>query len=296
MTSQASEASSSFSRFGDEYRPPRMKSGEGNWEKVENRMHSAPTGSHVKGKGKQIGNVGRDQAIERDALNGKGKGKEKAEGEAGGFWLRKRGEWRTCSNPGGEGYTATQYGKPLIRSYLYIGFAAISTDTGSCLLAIPGRTLGHIQLIQLSPCLSIGEDASPGPTSTETLTIHSAFRTPIIPAHTHQLSSLACTTDGKYVISSSDRGSIFRIWNVATGGLERELRRGVDKAIIWGVDLVYRPDMPGGEDRGGQVVTASGKRELWMVCWSDKGTIHIWGDVLGETRSKSSDSHKRKSR
>lgn len=137
------------------------------------------------------------------------------------------------------------------------------------MLAIPGRQLGHIQLVQLSPTAPPGTTKTGSPSDP-----HPAFRSPIINAHTHSLSALACSSDGKYLVSSSERGSIFRVWNVSTGSLERELRRGVDKAVIWGVDLIYRP--PNVEKKLG--------RELWMVCWSDKGTIHVWGDLLGENR------------
>jgi WD40 repeat protein len=153
------------------------------------------------------------------------------------------------------------------------GLAALSADVGSCLLAIPGRQPGHIQLVQLSPT-SVTGTANSNTASASDSHPHAAFRSPIINAHSHTLSSLACSSDGKYLVSSSERGSIFRVWNVATGSLERELRRGVDKAVIWGVDLVYRP--ANAEKKLG--------RELWMVCWSDKGTVHVWGDVLGENK------------
>ena len=145
----------------------------------------------------------------------------------------------------------------------------MSADVGSCLLAIPGRQPGHVQLVQLTSVIEPGTTSTDSPSDP-----HPAFRSPIINAHSHPLSSLACSSDGKYLVSSSERGSIFRVWNVATGSLEKELRRGVDKAIIWGVDLVYRPandDMKFG-------------KELWMVCWSDKGTVHVWGDVLGRNK------------
>jgi len=162
----------------------------------------------------------------------------------------------------------------------------LATDDHSRLLAIPGRQHGHIQLAQLSPCIAEARpDGDPDTSITSSSTesdLHPSFRSPIINAHSHNLSALACSTDGKYLVSSSERGSIFRIWNVATGSIERELRRGVDKAVIWGIDLIFRPASEE-MDTDQQLGRKMGK-ELWMVCWSDKGTVHVWGDVLGENK------------
>lgn len=129
-------------------------------------------------------------------------------------------------------------------------------------MAIPGRQDGHVQLIQLTPCRD-------RPLQPETLPpLPPKFRTPIIVAHTHALSSLSCTSDGKHLVTASDRGTLLRLWNVKTGSMERELRRGLDRADIWGTAMVYEP-------------IAAGGRELMLACWSDKGTIHVWRDVLG---------------
>lgn len=129
-------------------------------------------------------------------------------------------------------------------------------------MAIPGRQDGHVQLIQLTPCRD-------RPLQPENLPpLPPKFRTPIIVAHTHALSSLSCTSDGKYLVTASERGTLLRVWNVKTGSMERELRRGLDRADIWGTAMVYEP-------------IATGGRELMLACWSDKGTIHVWRDVLG---------------
>lgn len=206
----------------------------------------------------------------------------------GGFWLIKKKEWKTCVNPQGQSLylvALVNLSKLTIRlTMACIGFATISTDIGSCLLAIPGRQQGHINLIPLPPLIF---PPSPNSNPSSNNPSHPNFRTPIINAHSHSLSSLACTSDGKYLVSSSTRGSIFRVWNVAEGGLEKELRRGVGEAVIWGVDLVYRPlsDLGVEIEPLPETVKGHGKdkgrgKELWMVCWSDKGTVHVWGDVL----------------
>lgn len=61
-----------------------------------------------------------------------------------------------------------------------------------------------------------------------------------------------------------------RVWNVKSGSMERELRRGMDRADIWGAGLVWEVE--------------EGGKELMLVAWSDKGTIHVWRDVLGTKR------------
>ncbi|KAJ9123157.1 hypothetical protein QFC22_001350 [Naganishia vaughanmartiniae] len=160
-----------------------------------------------------------------------------------GFWLEKRAEWQTSLNEKGLG--------------------ALSVELGTGVLAIPGRQIGHVQLVQLSPC-----QESPLQPETQHTPLPPNFRTPIIVAHTHALSALSCTSDGKYLITASERGTLLRVWNTRTGSMERELRRGLDRADIWGATTTYEPATAGGQ-------------ELILACWSDKGTIHVWRDVLG---------------
>ena len=114
------------------------------------------------------------------------------------------------------------------------------------MLAVPGRQPGHVQLIHL-PTAAV---KSP------------VFRSPIILAHTHPLSTLTCTADGSFLTTTSERGTLLRVWDTTRGNLIKELRRGVDRAEMWGVQF---------EDRG-----MTGTR---IVGWSDKGTIHIWGSA-----------------
>ena len=59
------------------------------------------------------------------------------------------------------------------------------------------------------------------------------------------------------------------MWDTARGRLERELRRGVDRAEMWGAGLedgVLGLQAGPGHGQGGRV-----------VAWSDKGTVHMWG-------------------
>jgi WD repeat-containing protein 45 len=133
----------------------------------------------------------------------------------------------------------------------------MATGTYSTLLAIPGRQMGHVQLIHLPPCRP---PAPTGPPSS------SPPRKPpppptkhpvsIIAAHTTALTVLSTPPSGKLLATTSSRGTLVRIWDPLTGKLVRELRRGTDKAEIYGV--AFRPD------------------EKELCVWSDKGTIHVF--------------------
>ena len=141
----------------------------------------------------------------------------------------------------------------------------MSTDPGSSLLVLPGRSPGHVQLVSLSPC--------PGPSSLSPTPHKSAaarpgtYRSPIILAHTHPLSTLACTSDGSKILTTSERGTLLRVWDTLRGTLEQELRRGVDRAEIWGAS--FNPDYVGDKK----------KKSARVVGWSDKGTVHVWSDA-----------------
>ncbi|WWC65917.1 uncharacterized protein I303_108539 [Kwoniella dejecticola CBS 10117] len=156
----------------------------------------------------------------------------------GAFHIEKLGEWETAKNE--------------------LGLMALSTAGGSSLLALPGRQAGHVQLISLPPCPPVSSSSNPGDT---------AFRSPIILAHTHPLSTLSTTANGSHILTTSERGTLIRVWDTTRGRLERELRRGVDKAEMWGCDF----ESGGGGGGGG-----GGKSRV--VGWSDKGTIHVWKD------------------
>ena len=180
------------------------------------------------------------------------KGKSKA---TGGFRLDKVGEWETAEN---------EMGTSVITPELMIGLVAVATSPASTLLAMPGRQAGHIQLVSLPPCQP---KAATLPSS------HPQYRSPIILAHNHPLSTLASTANGSHVLTTSERGTLLRVWDTSRGRLERELRRGVDRADMWGVKFEDEV-MEGDKARKGGMV----------VGWSDKGTIHVWeGEKAGES-------------
>ena len=80
-----------------------------------------------------------------------------------------------------------------------------------------------------------------------------------INAHMTALSSIALTMDGRLCATTSEKGTLIRIWNCEDGSLYRELRRGIEHANI--LSLNFKPSGDG-------------------ICLSsDKGTIHIYSLV-----------------
>ncbi|KAF9821415.1 hypothetical protein IEO21_00661 [Rhodonia placenta] len=163
-----------------------------------------------------------------------------------GTEISRYGEWDTCDNPR--------------------GLLAIATATHSTLLAIPGRQMGHVQLVHLPPCpppesLDPPSSLPPGPPPPPP-TKHPVS---IIAAHTTALNTLSVPPSGHFLATTSERGTLIRVWDSTTGTLVRELRRGSDKAEIYGV--AFRPD----------------EREVCV--WSDKGTVHVFSLVGGSGSS-----------
>lgn len=89
--------------------------------------------------------------------------------------------------------------------------------------------------------------------------------TKLIKAHDSQLSCLTLTMDGLLLATASTRGTLIRIFNTMDGTQLQEVRRGVDRADIYGIAL--SPNVQ------------------WLAVSSDKGTVHIFSlrvRVVGE--------------
>jgi WD repeat-containing protein 45 len=143
---------------------------------------------------------------------------------------------------------------------LILGLLAIATGPYATLLAIPGRQMGHVQLVHLPPCpppISSDPPSStlppkPPPSPTK-------HPVSIIAAHTSALTTLSLPPSGRLLATTSSRGTIVRVWDSITGKPVQEFRRGSDKALIYGV--AFRPD------------------EKELCVWSDKGTVHVFALV-----------------
>ena len=141
----------------------------------------------------------------------------------------------------------------------------MATGAYSTLLAIPGRKLGHVQLVHLPECIPpepLGPPTGGPPQPPPAPTKHPVS---MIVAHESALSTLSVPPSGKFIATTSARGTLVRVWDTVTGSRLRELRRGSDQAEIYGV--AFRPD------------------EQELCVWSDKGTVHVFSLVSGTRAS-----------
>jgi len=89
-------------------------------------------------------------------------------------------------------------------------------------------------------------------------------------AHESAVNCLTLNSDGNYLATASERGTLIRIWNAGSGALVQEVRRGIDKAFIHSLSFDLKSE--------------------WIVCGSDRGTIHIFKvcESEGEIKETSS--------
>ncbi len=113
------------------------------------------------------------------------------------------------------------------------GICCLSPDLS--LLAFPARQEGFIQIVDL-----LGDGTIKG---------H-------IRAHKSKIACLAFNSDGSKLASASIKGTLIRVFDVANGRVEGELRRGSDRALIYSIAFSH-----------------DSKR---LVVSSDKGTVHIF--------------------
>ncbi|KAI9574554.1 SVP1-like protein 2 [Boletus coccyginus] len=161
----------------------------------------------------------------------------------------RRAEYDTCDNPR--------------------GILAMATETYATLLTIPGKQMGHVQLVHLPPCVPpapLGPPPSVPPSKTPPLPLKHPVS--MIAAHESALTTLSLPPSGRFLATTSSRGTLVRIWDTTSGKLLREFRRGADTAEIYGV--AFRPD------------------EKEVGVWSDKGTVHIFSLVSSGASNRQS--------
>ncbi|KAG8218768.1 arginine-tRNA-protein transferase [Butyriboletus roseoflavus] len=137
----------------------------------------------------------------------------------------------------------------------------MATAAYATLLAFPGRQMGHVQLVHLPPCIPpapLGPPPSVPPS-----------KPPPPPLkHPSTLTTLSLPASGRFLATTSSRGTLVRIWDTTSGKLLREFRRGADTAEIYGV--AFRPD------------------EKEVGVWSDKGTVHVFSLVSSGASNRQS--------
>lgn len=140
--------------------------------------------------------------------------------------------------------------------------------THGALLAILGRQVGHVQLIEL-PLIT----SDPSSISSTSKSNSTKGASTIIAAHSSPIISLTLSENGSKLLTASERGTVLRIWSTGVGEnqskpsfsssssgakavLLNELRRGTDPARI--LSMKFSPD------------------ERFVAVASDKGTIHFF--------------------
>jgi len=86
--------------------------------------------------------------------------------------------------------------------------------------------------------------------------LYDANVTKFIQAHDSPLRCLVVSLDGSMVATASEKGTLVRVFDCQSGHLLNEFRRGTDRATIYSLAF-------------------SAKNE-WLVCTSDKGTVHLY--------------------
>lgn len=113
------------------------------------------------------------------------------------------------------------------------GLLCLSTKIQDMVLACPSVTTGHVRV-----------------------ELYGLRKSVLLEAHESALRGLALTADGSKVATASLKGTVIRVWDVATATCLQEFRRGVERATI--TCLSFSWDYK------------------WLACTSDKGTAHIF--------------------
>ncbi|XP_010670035.2 autophagy-related protein 18d [Beta vulgaris subsp. vulgaris] len=125
------------------------------------------------------------------------------------------------------------------------GLCCLSHHANTFVLACPGRRRGQIRV--------------------EHFGLHV---TKIINAHESRLACFSLTLDGLILATASTKGTLIRVFNTMDGTCLQEVRRGTEKADIYGI--------------------AFSQNVQWLAVSSDRGTIHIFSlrvRVVGEDES-----------
>lgn len=108
----------------------------------------------------------------------------------------------------------------------------------SQILAFPGRTVGQIQLVDVSP---EGQEKN---------------SVSIIKAHKSKVRCLLLNRSGTLIASASDTGTIIRVHSTSTTALLYEFRRGLDRAMITSMKFSHN--------------------DTNLAVLSDKNTLHVF--------------------
>eukprot|EP01091_Cochliopodium_minus_P002385 TRINITY_DN12248_c0_g1_i1.p1 TRINITY_DN12248_c0_g1~~TRINITY_DN12248_c0_g1_i1.p1 ORF type:complete len:347 (+),score=79.56 TRINITY_DN12248_c0_g1_i1:6-1046(+) len=113
------------------------------------------------------------------------------------------------------------------------GLCSISTDPKNDILVCPGMSPGEVRVdlydLEISYTLQ---------------------------AHNNELTQLVLNLDGSLLATTSEKGTLVRIWNTETKSMQREFRRGIKEAKIYSLSF--------------------SKNSNYLCVCSDTGTIHLY--------------------
>ena len=113
------------------------------------------------------------------------------------------------------------------------GLVALCPDSASVVLACPGVAKGSVRV-----------------------ELYDLRKSHLIPAHESELAAIALNQSGTRLATASDKGTLIRVFDTHTGELLKELRRGMERALIGCICF--------------------NKSSELLACSSDKGTVHIF--------------------
>ena len=145
------------------------------------------------------------------------------------------------------------------------GLLALSPGPGAAVLACPGLHRGGVRLEWY--------DSGAGAEGGQAAPPAGGRRTRFVAAHDGALAALALSADGARLATASDKGTLLRVWDTATGAPLAELRRGADRALVY--SIAFSPPTPPSPAAAG-AAAAPPPAEAWLAASSDKGTVHVW--------------------
>jgi WD40 repeat protein len=113
------------------------------------------------------------------------------------------------------------------------GLCALCPYSSNTVLVCPGLQRGHVRV-----------------------ELYDMKKTTLIPAHETSLACFALNPDGTRLATASEKGTLVRIFDTATGQPLQELRRGADRAEIYSICF--------------------NNATRWLAVSSDKGTVHVF--------------------
>ncbi|DBA03638.1 TPA: hypothetical protein N0F65_006817 [Lagenidium giganteum] len=113
------------------------------------------------------------------------------------------------------------------------GLCALCPSTSNTVLACPGVSRGTVRI-----------------------ELYDLRKTTLITAHEAELSQICLNLEGTRLATSSDKGTLIRVFDTQSGQILQELRRGADRAEIY--SICFSPNTQ------------------LLACSSDKGTVHVF--------------------